>query len=214
MCLPFNIDPIVTPEAFAQSLIDDYGLSTSYHSTIMKSIQEQLSDFKAHTATFADVSNDSDISLNFLDTKAPLVRGQLGDDDADAKWWASWRGKLRTRDGRVRARALLKEMEAAAAAANSERTKKRKRAAQDGGGGVQKDNKEDTNPVPASASTSAPPPSSAEETKPSVVPDETMDVDGNEADEDTVHEEMRIVVKVIAFFRHEESIFLCNALLA
>ncbi|KAH8103643.1 hypothetical protein DFH11DRAFT_1520963, partial [Phellopilus nigrolimitatus] len=35
-------DLIVTPEAFVQSVIDDYGLSSSYHATITKLIQKQL----------------------------------------------------------------------------------------------------------------------------------------------------------------------------
>ncbi|KAG6334158.1 hypothetical protein ID866_4924 [Astraeus odoratus] len=41
-------DPIITPEMFAQTLVEDYALSPNYHSVIVKSIQEQLSDFKAH----------------------------------------------------------------------------------------------------------------------------------------------------------------------
>ena len=52
----------MTPEAFAQSVIDDYGLSSSYHSIITKSIQEQLSDFKAHSALLAaETDNNSPI---------------------------------------------------------------------------------------------------------------------------------------------------------
>ncbi|EGO01043.1 hypothetical protein SERLA73DRAFT_29048, partial [Serpula lacrymans var. lacrymans S7.3] len=45
-------DPIVTPEAFAQSIVDDYALAPSYHTTITKAIQDQLSDYKAHTTSF------------------------------------------------------------------------------------------------------------------------------------------------------------------
>ena len=55
------VDPIVTPEAFATSIIDDYGLPQSYHSTISKSIEEQLSDHKLHSATLEDITNDSEI---------------------------------------------------------------------------------------------------------------------------------------------------------
>lgn len=44
-------DPIITPEMFAQTLVEDYSLAPMYHSVITKSIQEQLSDFKAHVAT-------------------------------------------------------------------------------------------------------------------------------------------------------------------
>ncbi|KAI6107765.1 hypothetical protein EDD16DRAFT_1488534 [Pisolithus croceorrhizus] len=41
-------DPVITPEMFAQTLVEDYSLLPTYHSVIVKSIQEQLSDFKAH----------------------------------------------------------------------------------------------------------------------------------------------------------------------
>ncbi|KAF9224771.1 SNF5-domain-containing protein [Gyrodon lividus] len=44
-------DPVITPEMFAQTLIEDYALAPSYHSVVTKSIQEQLSDFKAHVAS-------------------------------------------------------------------------------------------------------------------------------------------------------------------
>jgi len=42
-------DPVITPEMFAQTLVEDYSLTPSYHSVIVKTIQEQVSDFKAHT---------------------------------------------------------------------------------------------------------------------------------------------------------------------
>ncbi|KAG9313819.1 hypothetical protein JVU11DRAFT_6182 [Chiua virens] len=44
-------DPVITPEMFAQTLVEDYSLAPTYHSVITKSIQEQLSDFKAHMAS-------------------------------------------------------------------------------------------------------------------------------------------------------------------
>ncbi|EIW79898.1 hypothetical protein CONPUDRAFT_43119, partial [Coniophora puteana RWD-64-598 SS2] len=44
-------DPVITPEHFAQTVVEDYALAQSYHGLITKSIQEQLSDYKAHTAT-------------------------------------------------------------------------------------------------------------------------------------------------------------------
>ncbi|KAF8270065.1 hypothetical protein EI94DRAFT_1436460, partial [Lactarius quietus] len=39
-------------ELFAQSLVDDYALAPTYFSIIVKSIQDQLSDFQAHTTDF------------------------------------------------------------------------------------------------------------------------------------------------------------------
>ena len=47
-------DPIITPEIFAQSIVDDYSLSQNYHPIITKSIQDQLSDYKAHSLAFGD----------------------------------------------------------------------------------------------------------------------------------------------------------------
>lgn len=43
-------DPVITPEHFAQTLVEDYALPQSYHGVITRAIQEQLSDFKAHIA--------------------------------------------------------------------------------------------------------------------------------------------------------------------
>lgn len=44
-------DPVITPEHFAQTLIEDYALPQSYQGVITRAIQEQLSDFKAHIAS-------------------------------------------------------------------------------------------------------------------------------------------------------------------
>lgn len=128
----------MTPETFAQSVIDDYGLSSSYHSTITKSIQEQLSDHKAHTASFADEEGE-------------LMRGAL--DDGEESWWSSWRRRLRNPYGRVHTRALLRTVQ--------EPAKKRRKFA---------------------------PGKSDEEV--------ALDVEAFEVDEDKMHEEMRITIKV------------------
>ncbi|EJD02050.1 SNF5-domain-containing protein [Fomitiporia mediterranea MF3/22] len=190
-------DPIVTPEAFAQSLIDDYGLSSGYHSQITKQIQEQLSDFKAHTATLVDVSNDLDLSSNGMDVKAPPIHGLIKDDSDEAKFWASWRGKLRTRTGAVKTNALLKEL--AAEMASMERSRKRKRSAVEKEKGREKEkgkNKDAT----ATAATPATPvtaaSASAEELKPIPGADQSMDVEMRDAEEDIMHEEMRIEIKI------------------
>lgn len=70
---------------FAQSVADDYSLPQSSVSTITKAIQEQLSDFKAHT-----IESDG-----FFGT-APA---RSADDDI---WWERWRSGLRTENGTVR----------------------------------------------------------------------------------------------------------------
>ncbi|KAF8653658.1 hypothetical protein AX16_003809 [Volvariella volvacea WC 439] len=114
-------DPVVTPEIFAQTIVEDYNLAPNYHAVITKSIQDQLSDFKAHhvsydndTTTTAMTTtgvghtggdNDGDDeSSNKQDgeitSASPLHRGQL--DESNAAWWESWRKKLRTEKGYVR----------------------------------------------------------------------------------------------------------------
>ncbi|KAL5520663.1 SNF5 [Sanghuangporus sanghuang] len=219
-------DPIVTPEAFAMALIDDYGLSTSYHSIITKSIQEQLSDYKAHTATFADVSNDIELSSNG-EPKAPLIRGVLEDEGEDAKWWATWRTRLRKKDGTVRKNALLKEL--AAEIAKSERaSRKRKRGAKDtatkekdkdkekekekekqDGVAAAKENavketkEEDAKEGEESGAKQDAATTTTEEAKPTEATpaapapaEANTDVEMREADEDDMHEEMRILIKL------------------
>jgi SWI/SNF-related matrix-associated actin-dependent regulator of chromatin subfamily B member 1 len=79
---------VITPEMFAQSVVDDYNLPQSSASTITKAIQEQLSDFKAHT--IESVEDDGFFG-------AALARS--ADDDI---WWERWRNGLRTDNGTVR----------------------------------------------------------------------------------------------------------------
>ncbi|PPQ68608.1 hypothetical protein CVT24_005426 [Panaeolus cyanescens] len=79
-------DPVVTPEIFAQSVVDDYGLAASYHSTIVKSIQEQLSDYKTHSGIY-DVDHD-------LQETGGVIRGKLGEEEAT--WWEAWRKAVKT----------------------------------------------------------------------------------------------------------------------
>ena len=98
---PFS-DPIVTPEAFAQSIVEDYTLAPSYHNIIVKAIQDQLSDFKAHSANYdgesgellpssPTLSTDPDHNDNndIQDQNCTPMRGLL-DDDSIA-WWMKWR---------------------------------------------------------------------------------------------------------------------------
>lgn len=73
---------------FAQSVVDDYSLPQSSASTITKAIQEQLSDFKAHT--IESVEDDGFFGA------APA---RSADDDI---WWERWRNGLRTESGAVR----------------------------------------------------------------------------------------------------------------
>ncbi|KAH9474828.1 SWI/SNF chromatin-remodeling complex subunit SNF5 [Psilocybe cubensis] len=96
-------DPIITPEVFAQSLVEDYSLAPSYHAIIVKSIQDQLTDFRAHSLVDDDEDHDGDDDGSDADAdanhtageksgSAGLIRGSLGADDA--KWWDVWRRRV------------------------------------------------------------------------------------------------------------------------
>jgi len=88
--LILRTDPVVTPEAFAQSVVEDYALAPSYHTVITKSIQDQLSDFRIHSE-----NPDGD----FDEADVDIVKGEL--DEEDAAWWELWRKRLRTARGFV-----------------------------------------------------------------------------------------------------------------
>lgn len=84
---PFS-DPIITPEIFAQSIVDDYSLAPSFHTTITKAIQDQLSDYKAHLNTFGE---DGLLHSPIEDV---VENGKL--DDEEAVWWEGWRKQVRS----------------------------------------------------------------------------------------------------------------------
>ncbi|KAM5536841.1 hypothetical protein V8D89_009559 [Ganoderma adspersum] len=140
-------DPIITPEIFAQSVVDDYSLAPSYHAIITKSIQEQLSDYKAHSATFGEDGV-------MIDDSEDITNGKISKEDAT--WWEAWRK-------RVRSEALYK-------LPNPPDPRNRKR---------RKVVKDDPVEQPNGVSGDAP-----------------MTVDDFDEDENLMHEEMRILVKL------------------
>lgn len=88
-------DPVVTPEHFAQTVVEDYNLSSNYHSIIAKAIHDQLNDFKTHSNNYDGEGGE------FLLTESTLQTGNL--DDKSAAWWEAWRKRLRTEYGAHRA---------------------------------------------------------------------------------------------------------------
>lgn len=97
-------DSVVTPEVFAQSVVDDYQLAPSYHAVITKSIQDQLSDFKAHTAAAL-----GDEEGNGAPREVAVGAGAL--EGEEAKWWEGWRKRVRVDErkggGRKRRKVLV-----------------------------------------------------------------------------------------------------------
>ncbi|KAJ7764511.1 SNF5-domain-containing protein [Mycena maculata] len=88
-------DPVISPEDFAQTVVEDYKLAPTYHGIIVKTIQDQLSDFRAHSANY-----DGD-SWDVAVTEDTLRPGTL--EGESAAWWSAWRKRLRTEYGAVRA---------------------------------------------------------------------------------------------------------------
>ncbi|TFK19245.1 SNF5-domain-containing protein [Coprinopsis marcescibilis] len=90
-------DPVVTPEHFAQSLVEDYNLPLSYHGVIAKSIHDQIADFRSHSFQFDGLASDTDLVRVKPPTKpdeAELVaRGKL--DERSLEWWKAWRRRVR-----------------------------------------------------------------------------------------------------------------------
>lgn len=62
--------------------MDDYSLAPSYHAVITKTIQDQLSDFKAHSATFGEDGFDD-----------AVLRGQLTEEEE--MWWDAWQSHVK-----------------------------------------------------------------------------------------------------------------------
>lgn len=94
-----STDPVVTPENFAQTVVEDYNLTPNYHAVITKAIQDQLSDFKAHSGMY-DMEGGELLSSpilgagagGFRSIEATPKRGRLeGDED---KWWTEWRERV------------------------------------------------------------------------------------------------------------------------
>ncbi|KAJ7782721.1 hypothetical protein B0H16DRAFT_1709569 [Mycena metata] len=95
---------VVSPEHFAQTVVEDYNLAPIYHGVIVKSIQDQLSDYRAHSAHYEgdswDVLKSADSQNN--NTGAGTLEGE------SAEWWCNWRKRLRTEYGSVRKERLEK----------------------------------------------------------------------------------------------------------
>jgi SWI/SNF-related matrix-associated actin-dependent regulator of chromatin subfamily B protein 1 len=78
----------VSPEHFAQTVVEDYNLSPTYHAVITKAIQDQLSDYRAHSSNYDGDSWDVTISDDKL--RVGALEGE------SAAWWCQWRKRLKT----------------------------------------------------------------------------------------------------------------------
>ena len=165
-----HADPVVTPEAFAQSVVEDYALSPSYHSVIAKAIQDQLSDFRAHSGGLFDLDGDGDVPvvlpvIDLNEREGEPVKGRLGRQDEnqdEQRWWAQWKGRVRTA-----ARGKVK---------NKSRCRKRRKVEEDEG--VDADVEDDDGCAWEKGKT----------------------LDEMEVDEAKMQEEMRILIRVCVIF--------------
>ncbi|KAF9011896.1 hypothetical protein BDQ17DRAFT_1321887 [Cyathus striatus] len=103
--LLLDLHPVVTPEVFAQSIVDDYALAQSYHGMIVKHIQDQLSDYKAHSVNYDGEGGEFFIGSGEKDV---VFKGNL--DEEESKWWEKWRKRVRSETEGVGARRKRRKM--------------------------------------------------------------------------------------------------------
>lgn len=178
----FRSDPVVTPEHLAQSIVEDYQLNDSAHSAIVKSIQEQLSDYQAHT--FGIVDDDDSESL---------LRGHLNSEEE--AWWSKWRKMTRGRNPKAESEVQRKKR----SGGHVKGARKKRKTAR-----LTKVEEEDIDVVMMMADTEgedgdgecddtdAEPPEVDQMWK-------SLRVEELKIDEDKMHEEMRILIKVMSF---------------
>lgn len=82
-------DPVVTPEKFAATTCEDFGLPAQVASMITKQIQEQLTDYKT-----GDMQRLAELDLADGISDAPALRGDL--EETDVTFWDKWRKSLHT----------------------------------------------------------------------------------------------------------------------
>lgn len=160
----------MTPEHFAQTVVEDYNLPASYHNVITKSIQDQLSDFRAHSGQYdgdGDIASPILVNLGLGGGGEDTLRKGILEGDED-RWWAEWRKRL-----------LVIE-ESAAKGAKKGKGRKRK-AVDDGAEGDVEDAGDGCDDDGWLMNWD----------KPEAV---------EEVDEQAMHEDMRILVKVFTFY--------------
>jgi SWI/SNF-related matrix-associated actin-dependent regulator of chromatin subfamily B protein 1 len=80
-------------------VVEDYNLSANYHAVIVKSITDQLNDFKAHSGLYdgdgAELSSPilGIVGVGLKPGEDTLKQGTL--DEENEKWWREWRKRLR-----------------------------------------------------------------------------------------------------------------------
>ncbi|GLB39897.1 putative SNF5-domain-containing protein [Lyophyllum shimeji] len=167
-------DPVVTPEHFAQTVVEDYNLSPNYHAVITKSIQDQLSDFKAHSGLYDVDAEESSLPVftpSGTSADAGPKRGRL--EGEEERWWAAWRERVN---------AGLAAVERSRSRSRRRGKKRRKVVKEEGEEGGDADVEDGDVDVDVAE----------EETG----WDEPMLLEEMEIDERKMHEEMRILIKL------------------
>lgn len=193
-----NTDPVITPEIFAQSLVDDYNLSSNYHNVIAKSIQEQLADF--HGQSFSPTENG--IPNGIHEERRVTLNGAL--NESEARWWAKWRRKVKKE-----ARRALEEADVLKGEGRRRKSGVNKREGTRQHGGLRKKRKTGAGEVKKEVKDNDADILADDEWDTSTV-NESIDDDEDEwkplgleeikVDEQNMHEEMRILIKVCFLF--------------
>jgi SWI/SNF-related matrix-associated actin-dependent regulator of chromatin subfamily B protein 1 len=184
-------------------MVEDYALAPSYHSVIVKTIQDQLSDFKAHSANYDGESGEllsPSPSMDYNNNIQDPIRGLL--DDESIAWWMTWRKR-----NEIAADAALRDSSSSRRRAgrnNSKQQRKKRRIVvdpdEDGnthmfGDNEQEDDngteKEEKNEKKAKAILGDPVEFMDEDFKP-------MALNEIKINEQAMHEDIRILIKVCA----------------
>jgi SWI/SNF-related matrix-associated actin-dependent regulator of chromatin subfamily B protein 1 len=195
------VDPVVTPEIFAQSLVDDYNLSSNYHNVITKSIQEQLADFQGQAFTPNGLSAFDDRN-EAHEEKRGTLHGAL--DETEAQWWAKWRRKVKKE-----ARRAVEDADALKSKGRRRKSGVNKRDGAEQNGGFRKRRRTATAEVDKDNDTDMLADNEMdgedEELESDTVKESTDDEDEEwkplsleeiKVDEQNMHEDMRILIKV------------------
>lgn len=158
-------------------MVEDYALAPSYHAVIVKSIQEQLSDFRSHMVAYG-TAEDSDSDDEGAQSTA-VLKGEL--DTEDAQWWGIWRRRVKA-IGSSRRSAEEGEKIHRARSASRGKKQKVKKEEDDGEAAMLADNEDDNED---------------DQDKEKVDEDlfKPLNLDDIMVDERAMHEDMRILIK-------------------
>lgn len=121
------LDPLITPEIFAQSIVDDFKLAVHHGHTIAKAVHEQLAEHEGVEEAEKGEESPAGVINKYEEGEGGVGEGRDGGagddgrergalDEEGEEWWRCWRKRIRTEDGYVKLGGEDSEREAEAEA--------------------------------------------------------------------------------------------------